>query len=538
MIGADRSVVNIPGRDLGSGDVVYLVELMGYRLATESIEVDVDGSDVHFTGLVAGVSRDVSLDYASLAYDSAVSVELYLPDSTLLAAGLGGRPVTVSRLIRGDTYAQREVIGRGYVSNPQYSSIDEPIRFGVRQVVLQDQATFPVSNLDDLYPVGLPESSKGQPVPWIYGSPGHFRYTVQARVVDVSYTGGGPTYTRTVTLHISSNQLNADYETTAYIDWLRTDDPLAVDVTVGSENLASNTADGATIEISETVLSDVPSEGGTYWVNFDTDAPTLPIDTAGGLPTLGNALRYLVGRLTVPIDWAAMSTALARLDGFQAEFWIDDPTAKVYDWIAMVGEVYGFAWVTSPDGQYLLTRPGPDEFRHSVAELVEGVDVERISEVSEPTDNLIAGYELEYGQAFAITVNLQVTTATIGALDVRNTGHLEATVPTAPSFYANVASDRAPYAQAGLGDVERESAYWIADQATAQKVVADQVYWRGATAPSFDFVPLKSSVLRLRVGCLVRYTDEQIGRSSALAYIAGISEDTEQTTLRLAFLQE
>jgi len=143
---------------------VWLVEIAGYRLATSAIDISVDGSDVHFASGVVAVNRSRSVDYRAMQAEESVAVELYLPDASLLAAGVGLRKVVVSRIARGDTYEQRVNIATGYTVNPQYSSVDEPIRFGVSPGVDpgKEETAFPVQVMEDLHAaVVLPDKSQG-----------------------------------------------------------------------------------------------------------------------------------------------------------------------------------------------------------------------------------------------------------------------------------------------------------------------------------------------------------------------------------------
>jgi len=289
---------------------VWLVEIAGYRLATSAIDISVDGSDVHFASGVVAVNRSRSVDYRAMQAEESVAVELYLPDASLLAAGVGLRKVVVSRIARGDTYEQRVNIATGYTVNPQYSSVDEPIRFGVSPGVDpgKEETAFPVQVMEDLHAaVVLPDKSQGGTPPWVYGSPGFGVVSSPALVVSVSYAVTGATWDRTTLVQISSNKLNSGYDAAVTVGWFRVDEPLGDWLAFsGTANLDSNSvSDGATIEIVENVKTNLDTTGATYYVSYNEDYPTLPIDTAGGGAGLGNLLRYLIGLLSIPIDWQA-----------------------------------------------------------------------------------------------------------------------------------------------------------------------------------------------------------------------------------------
>lgn len=303
-----------------------------WRFATSPVSItDKSGAMVPHQGSLdlGSVKLDVPL-FTDSPSDPSISVTVQTPGvnvADLVARGhyLQRARAEIAGWIPGTVYEDRRVFASGYITEPEYGGLGEPLSFTIRGFLDEDRGTFPPPEAvctEQTWPNRAPLID-GEPYPFVFGAPG--RYSFLAVTGNVPATRGllvntGSTPTPGLAVLIADGVVGATSVTLTEIKADGTKQEASKTVNTGSDG-AGRTISYVTVAAAGTGGPTTPAANpdSEFWVRWG--------GTAGGVQEGGTAVRsaadvaeIVLRSSTVGIDvprWRSVGRRLAHiaLDG-------------------------------------------------------------------------------------------------------------------------------------------------------------------------------------------------------------------------------
>ncbi len=487
--------------------------------------LDVDGLPVAFVG---SWTPPQAIDMAA---DTTIPVEVIFPDNTRIARAelggvvtLSGCPVEVAWLPANGTWASRNIVSSGYVDGPEIGVDLEPVSFGIiARSQLPDTAVIPgpthaVTSLSwPTYMVagnpdsGAVESAQGRSYPVVYGAPGPFRFgggtiyghgsktlIVDSETVSIGTPSTPTRLAKRILVNsspISTMDVYLRWQEGSNSHWFRA----AYPVVVSEDGIDQRCA---TIDLSGE--SDTMRSASEYWVCWKDGAA----DGRTGADEI--ALWFL--EQSTGVDMLRSRSGIAALRGLKLGGYINDPTSP-RDWIADRLAEFPVELVDGSAGMYLSAVPWQADASIAVA---------HIAAVEAPNGLALSGAirisPLRVEAAKASTVRIAWAPSNEGTgrmVTMLTSDGVIDTSTTVVAASAPPSNDGVKVAGFELPDV------W--DEATAA-YIARYVWWRECRPRREVRISVPTDAWAwLTVGDVITYSDDGLGVSNMVAYVASIA---------------
>lgn len=326
--------------------LVLTVRGTRYRVATRSLSAtNTDPTEGASILQIAGGLTEPDI-VAELEPGDGVGVEVLVPQKwhAEIIAGLADATGELCQIREGDDWQDRVKLVRGSVLEPVYGDSSEPLSFTLSSDPWSDRALLPLSTWQvtaSTWPrsgssLAVPESTLEQWYPVVFGEPGATltdARAVPALLVELDAgTGDNSANDATVLLCVGDCTCIGG-SVTLYND--------------SQETSATVTPEAATDALGQpVVVAIVPA--ATLAIADGDELWWCPTAGAGGLRSpgststmrgAGDIVAYLLGLSTVPVATDRMQAAIAELNRYTLDFYLNDPVSPlsvVVDQIAAV----------------------------------------------------------------------------------------------------------------------------------------------------------------------------------------------------------
>jgi len=333
-------------------DLTYAGEVL--RLASEPVDVTIDGVETQYTAALSGVEWDGVVGSADAA--RGVSLKIVMPPGYswgarvaaghLLPMALG----ELSLIREGDLHSARVRLLSGGLDAPEYGADGEPMRCSLVSSASEDRgAILPggavVSVATWLLAVSM---ARGRAYPLVFGQP-------KPTASVMPCTPGLVVDSTARTLLIAGHRVGA--ATVWIVDradpgnrWTslsvtHMDDPRGREV--------------ATVQLPSTGDGAYQADG-RYYVSWSVNGGWAKEHYSGGRPLTGagDVLEWALGLTTMDVDRGRVAAVVDRLNAFILAGYVDDLEASAWDWIrAQLLPILPIEIQRGPDGAYPVCLP-------------------------------------------------------------------------------------------------------------------------------------------------------------------------------------
>lgn len=494
-----------------------------YRIAQNPIEVTGDAQQYPYMDGLIQFDYTEAAAFGEDVENNTVSCQLAIPGADVVeasnrGAGLDGLACEFGYYIwrNGEivqNYANRIVLYRGEIQNPQFGDPEEPNNFvsfsieaqpwGKNQLVLQTGV------IDQRFPNRDIDTADGKPYPLVFGQPGDAQ---QGQYLKELYAT--PAYCIKKYDSHSAQFMVAGHDIVGAGTVTIIDDngQTSVKTPIATVDDFGNVYHYITLLPSDNVAMPGYSGSGDsreWWVYWDT--PTYPNRFGGGSLTRGgDLLQWAILRSGQRVDTGAFANMGALLNRYQFSGYINDPTMYAWEWLR------GNILPLLPVG----IRVGPNGLRPVLDQLVYMDELQAVAQWH-------IGDDLEFTQAGAV---IQTT----GGDDIVN----DATLKYALSGYGGQLTSvaRCRHIREGQNDLQTDLAKISVNRYGVKQTVVDTNYvYDGITAdlicktivranalPRFE-VQVYANVQHgwVQIGDIIRVTATRLGLSNRHCMVVG-----------------
>ena len=294
--------------------------------------------DVEQTLTVLSETPDLLTVPLELAWPTdAPSAASLRADGHDLAAATG----EVALAVPGGQWAQRQVLLRGHVQQPEYGQDGEPVSLSLQEAPYEDEAVWPPDTArvtSETWPSAWSEY-EGRYYPHVFGWPGTYRPTGSSTISGMPGSPGlvvERSGTDADTILIAGHRVTA-----GTVDLWYEDDTTSSGWSAVVGATVEHQVDGAgrvcaVIDVSGMVLPGIRTSS-TYWVSWRPEGGACGMyseDVAGGVAAggAGEALLYWLRRSSLRLDLPRFVALRQVLDGYRVSWYVDEPVTP-YRWI-------------------------------------------------------------------------------------------------------------------------------------------------------------------------------------------------------------
>lgn len=355
-------------QDLVDAELQVLLTLWvrgrAYRFASEDLEVansdlSLGAATLHFLGGLSEVDIQDALDLGDVVPDRSAQIELlFQTDGTggwaeLVAgdADLGDSSGELAILRRGDDFTDRQVVLVGLVQAPTWGAPEEPIQFTLGQRPFDDRSTL-VADGHEVNTTNWPECDEevvGAYYPLIIGQPGGGQPATPGLLVWADVGGGGGFADQIVLVGAGRCTAVGGADTVTVYD-------LTLDASYTGTPYVTVDGSGRECTVIDVPQADLPIDAGDeLWVGWESPSLAGRALQGGSAATrgAGDVLVWLLGRTTLKVDTARMAAAVARLNEYLIDTWVNEPR-RAWDLIVEILEILPASLVEGPDGVYVV----------------------------------------------------------------------------------------------------------------------------------------------------------------------------------------
>ena len=451
-----------------------------------------DGGDVLS---IDSEQRSVSFDALNMPED--VDVAELVEAGHDLAAALGELSIWVT----GRTYEERIPLLEGRAVAPTYGGQGEPIALTIEERLYDDASTLlnPAGHVTPTtWPLADP-AMFGRAYPLVVGRPGRY---VEADGTDGKTTGSPALLVNTSSKRFLVAGHRVQASTVRIINTTK-GEARDVPVSVTTDGLGREVSPG---DSSGTGLSIVA--GDEYWVRWDSGSALVGDDSTTPVQQAGDVLQYVLQRSTLRVDRGAMSGAVAYLNRYRLDFYVDDPDVSAWDWLAdNVLPLLPVSVVGGPRGLRPVLFRWDARAVDAVDSIQAGPDAVRVSAVSYSVEEPVQTVQVSYAPRGGEGDHLR---------DVTLAG--DTTTPDAGQHRAL----RSSFVRYGERRILRLATDVVYDDATAQLIASTlaSTYALPRREVVYELDPRRFGTLE--AGQVVTLTDSEIHLADAVAVVQSI----------------
>lgn len=462
-----------------------------------------------------------------LSVTDGVTAEVAFPTELGLAPAevrgdvlLTGAAAEIAVLGSDDTWNDRVVVVRGFVSSPDIGGPGELVAFTVQpwSRAADRSAVPPVDRAVTLttWPEP-PDDAQGLAYPVVYGRPGEYRDengddqrapACPAIVVETEDVSADVTVASTLVV----NWVPALGSTTEVRVWARREDSGYESHVVAVERSTDLRGQQlATVDISGE--SEAFRSAGEYWVSWSAGGAT-PLDTQADSDAAATVVEWWLRRSSVPVDWPRTRGALAYVGGLTLSGYVDEAVSPL-DWLADRLAAYPVRIVDGPRGVYLAAVRFDAGPRDAVSTVTVADPLEahggatgavRIGRMECDGEGLVNEVWVRWARDIAADAYRRVTVLSIGE-----------TYGTEAVLDPEVAG---PSRSSRVSEVELPDCW----SAATASVIARYVAWREGLPRRTVRVAVPTSTHgHLQVGDVVLFTDDTLGVADVIALVDDVA---------------
>jgi hypothetical protein len=543
------------------------------RVADGDLEVQTDDGDLlkYSPGLDSPEMEEaieLLTDMSAAPASATISVLLPVDVPRLVALGhdLSGAIGTLSRWVEGTTLEARRVVLVGIVSDPEYETEDDPVRFTLEANVWQDSTEFPdpeaavlADNWDDAMILSLALSDFELAYPIVIGRPG----VVSTMITSVGWitgsagvwvdkqntaAGGGNVGDLTLVIaghHVTATEVyaNTDGYTTgtrflvrngydrqehpvAFLSWWGTKTAGADDFTYSAGPYGFVAGPPTSLGHNAVNVEFQPASGvdrPVYigWLDSTDGGGGMQGPNGQTIETAGEVLEWLLGLTSIKVDRGRCAVAGSLLSRFKLGFTIETGV-KPWEWAKEhLLPLLPVTIVSGPDGVYPLVwrywATSADAVHHLDLDIDPGI--ERSSAVRVDRSKIVNDWTLRY--AYTRRTGSFRGVARLGA---------EGLSVGLPSMHCTISQRRYRRPDGDpLVIAESMDTVCIYDDSTAQAVLSWQALAYALARRRVSYrVPL-SRYPSIERGQVITVTDPDLYLSSQVALVESVKTDGSPT---------
>lgn len=525
-----------------------------FRVADAACDVlDADGVSHHFSpGLVSDGYQDTMPAPGGMQGDVEVPVEFVLPIDVaeyihVKGWDLGTAEAELSILPAGATLEQRVVLAKGQLSEPEYAELGTPVNASIRLAASEDAGQVPSTTqrmTDQTFTTHVTGTAARKYLecdyPVVFGSPGQY-------VASGTEVKGSPG------LLVRVDVVGNDVRVMIACHRVRASTVHIWDIWQGEADLAvayDYDAIGqlyAYVQLAGTAMAYNPLGAGApssfaleydlkFWIGWARnggEAMVDPDDFTSPVRHVGDLVRWLLARATVPVDSFRTRVAGEQLRRFEVDGFIDDrtvPTSLISDHL---GALLPMALKTGPDGVYPVVWALDATEADAKDVLTEGRGVERVGSITYDTrvEDVRNAVTLDY------CISPETGEAQRSMTLDPEAPYYDTATPPAP-VVGIFATDHARVSASRYGRREqRLRASWIGQDETAALALISYVRWHGFLRRVFE-VDVHPRYGRHRPGTVLLYTAEDLHLDRQVVQVTDWSWSGAWVRLSLVIIED